>query len=123
MSAVVQDRVNQPRMIEDRIARLAVAQQIDQRNLVGLRTRQRAHDEVEIGCGKPRPTIRLDHRDLIMSNSRADGKSDGERCAYCRNKASCLCTARTSKPASPRARSCEINKRLLLAGPRHARCA
>jgi hypothetical protein len=42
--------------------------------LVALRTRQRAHDEVEIGCGKPRPTIRSNHRDFIMNNSRGDGK-------------------------------------------------
>jgi hypothetical protein len=34
--------------------------------LIGLRPRQRAHNEVEIGCGKPRPTIRSDHRDFIM---------------------------------------------------------
>jgi hypothetical protein len=41
-----------------------------------LRTRQRAHDEVEIGCGKPRPTIRSDHRDFIMRNPRPCGKQD-----------------------------------------------
>jgi hypothetical protein len=42
--------------------------------LVGLRTRQRAHDEIEIGCGKPRPTIRSDHRDFIMRDPRPCGK-------------------------------------------------
>ena len=53
-------------MIEDGVARLDIAQQVDQRNLIGLRTRERAHDEVEIRGGKPRPTIRPDHRDFIM---------------------------------------------------------
>jgi len=66
MSAVIQDGINQSRMIEDRIARFDIAQKIDQRNLVGLRARERAHDEVEIGGCKPRPTIRPDHRDFIM---------------------------------------------------------
>jgi hypothetical protein len=74
MPAVVQDGVDQPRMIQNGIARLDVTQQIDQRNLIALRTRQRPHDEVEIDCGKPRPTIRSNHRDFIMSNSRGDGK-------------------------------------------------
>jgi hypothetical protein len=41
-----------------------------------LRTRQRAHDEVEIGCGKPRPTIRPYHRDFILNNEAVYGKSD-----------------------------------------------
>jgi hypothetical protein len=41
-----------------------------------LRTRQRAHNEVEIGCGKPRPTIRSDHRDFIMRDQRVYGKTD-----------------------------------------------
>ena len=66
MPAVIQDRVNQSRMIENRIARFDIAQKIDQRNLVSLRARERAHDEVEIGGCKPRPTIRPDHRDFIM---------------------------------------------------------
>src|SRR5262245_52862109 len=61
-------------MIQNGIARFDVAQQIDQRNLVRLRTRQCAHDEVEIGCGKPRPTIRSNHRDFILNSSLADSK-------------------------------------------------
>jgi len=61
-------------MIQNGIARFDIAQQIDKRNLVGLRTRQRAHNEVEIGCGKPRPTIRSDHRDFIMGDPRVYGK-------------------------------------------------
>ena len=76
MTAMIQDRINQSRMIENGIACFDVAQQIDQRNLISLRTRQRAHDEVEIGSGKPRPTIRPDHRDFIMRDGRGYGKSD-----------------------------------------------
>src|SRR5439155_12403547 len=66
MSAVIQDCVHQSWMIENRIARFDIAQKIDQRNLIGLRTRERAHGEVEIGGGEPRPTIRSDHRELIV---------------------------------------------------------
>jgi 23S rRNA pseudouridine1911/1915/1917 synthase len=36
----------------------------------------RAHDEIEIRCGKPRPTIRPDHRDFIMRDGCANGKPD-----------------------------------------------
>ena len=61
-------------MIENGIARFDIAQKIDERNLIGLRTRQRAHDEVEISGGKPRPTIRSDHRDFIVRDECADGK-------------------------------------------------
>ncbi len=63
-------------MIENGIARFDVAQKIDKRDLIGLRARKRAHDEVEIGSGKPRPTIRSYHRDFIMRDSRAYGKQD-----------------------------------------------
>ena len=76
LAAVIQNSVDQPRMIQNGIARFDIAQEIDKRNLVGLRTRQRAHDEVEIGCGKPRPTIRSDHRDFIMCDPRPCGKQD-----------------------------------------------
>ena len=76
MSAVIQDCINQSRMIENGIARFDIAQKIDKRDLVGLRARERAHDEVEISGGKPRPTIRSNHRDCIMRNSRGDGKQD-----------------------------------------------
>jgi hypothetical protein len=57
-------------------ARFDIAQQIDERNLIGLRARERAHDEVEIRGGKPRPTIRPDHRELIMRDRSDYGKSD-----------------------------------------------
>src|SRR4030095_3040638 len=48
LPAVIQNGVNQARMIQNGIARFDIAQQIDKRNLVGLRTGQREHDEVEI---------------------------------------------------------------------------
>jgi hypothetical protein len=76
MSAVIQDCINQSRMIENGIARFDIAQKIDERNLISLRPRQRAHDEVEIGGREPRPTIRSDHRDFILRDSRAYGKRD-----------------------------------------------
>jgi len=63
-------------MIENGIARFDIAQQIDQRDLVSLRARERAHDEVEIGGREARPTIRTNHRDFIMRNRGAYGKSD-----------------------------------------------
>ena len=63
-------------MIENGIARFDVAQQIDERDLVGLRPRQRAHNEVEISRRKPGPTISPDHRDFIMPDGDAYGKSD-----------------------------------------------
>jgi hypothetical protein len=66
-------------MIENGIARFHIAQEIDKRNLIDLRMREGAHDEVEIGSGKPRPTIRTNHRDFIMRNMRAYGKSDSYR--------------------------------------------
>ncbi len=53
-------------MIENGIAGFDIAQKIDERNLVSLGARERAHDEVDIGGGKPRTTIRPDHRELIM---------------------------------------------------------
>ena len=76
MSAVIQNCVNQSRMIENGIARFDIGQQIDKRDLIGLRARKRAHDEIEISRGKPRPTIRPDHRDFIMRKKSAYGKLD-----------------------------------------------
>ena len=63
-------------MIENGIPRFDIAQKIDEGDLIGLRARERAHDEVEIGGGKPRPTIRPDHRGFIMRDERAYGKRD-----------------------------------------------
>src|SRR6266550_5292976 len=58
MFAIGQNSLDQSRMIENGIARFDIAQEIDQRNLISLRARECAHNEVEIGGGKPRPTIR-----------------------------------------------------------------
>src|SRR6266540_3155941 len=54
MPAVIQDGVHQSWMIENGIARLDIAQKIDKRNLIGLRTCEGAHNEVEISSSKPR---------------------------------------------------------------------
>jgi hypothetical protein len=40
-------------MIQNRITRFDIAQEIDQRSSIDLRPRQRSHDEVEISRGKP----------------------------------------------------------------------
>ena len=63
-------------MIENGIARFDIAQEIGKRDVISLRARERAHDEVEIGGGEPRPTIRPDHRELIMRDGGAYGKQD-----------------------------------------------
>jgi len=76
MPAVIEDRIDQARMIQNGITRFDIAQKIDERNLISLGTRQRSHNEVEIGGGKPCPTIRPDHRDFIMRDGRGYGKSD-----------------------------------------------
>src|SRR6266566_7813067 len=57
MFAIGQNSLDQSGMIENGIARFDIAQKIDQRNLISLRAREREHDEVKIGGGKPRPTI------------------------------------------------------------------
>jgi hypothetical protein len=63
-------------VIQNGIARFDVAQKIDKGNLIRLRARERAHDELEIRRRKPGPTIRPDHRELIMRDECAYGKSD-----------------------------------------------
>jgi hypothetical protein len=63
-------------MIQNRVAHFDIAQEINKRDLVALRTRERAHNEVEISRGEPRPTIRPDHRDFIMREVCSDGKSE-----------------------------------------------
>ena len=73
LAAVGENRFDQAWMIEDGIARFRIAQKIDQRNVIALRAGKGADDKIEIGRGKSRPTIRPDHRELIMSN--ADAKS------------------------------------------------
>src|SRR5687767_3447120 len=66
-----QNRLHQPGRIEDGIARFGVAEQIDQRDVIGLRPGENSHHKVEISRRKARPTIRLDHRVHIMSISSA----------------------------------------------------
>ena len=66
-------------MIENGIARFEIAQKIDQGNVIGLGARERAHNEVEISSGKPRPTIRSDHRELVMRKARVYGKPNRHR--------------------------------------------
>ena len=78
MIGVGQDRIDQARMVEHVIARIGVREQIDKRNVIFLRTRQRAHDKVKIRCGKPRPAIRPDHRELSMSD--LDAKMQASSC-------------------------------------------
>src|SRR6266705_2323465 len=76
MSAIGQNCLDQPRMIENGIARFDVAQKIDQGNVVSLRARESAHDEVEVSRGEARPTIRPDHRGIIMRDGDVYGKPD-----------------------------------------------
>jgi hypothetical protein len=61
-------------VIENGIARFDIAQKIDQRDLIGLRAREHAHDEVEISGGETRPTILPDPRELVMSKRGVYGK-------------------------------------------------
>ena len=68
--------MDQPGRIENGVARFRVAEQIDQRNLIRLRPGEGAHDKVEISRREARPTIRLDHRERIMSISDAAWQED-----------------------------------------------
>ena len=61
-------------MIEDGVAGFGIAQEIDKGNLIVRRTRQRAHDKLEICRREAGPTIRLDHRELIISFNGAKGQ-------------------------------------------------
>jgi hypothetical protein len=85
MAGIREDGVDQAWIIKDRISRFGVGQKIDQGNMIVLRTPQRAHDEIEIGGGKARPTIRPDHRELIMRDARAYGKSDSNAAVHDQN--------------------------------------
>ncbi len=76
MAGVGEDRVDQPRRIEDGIARLRVAQQIGEGNMIGARAREGAHDKVEIRRREPLPTIRPNHRERSISIARAGDKRD-----------------------------------------------
>ena len=61
-------------MIEDGIACFRVAQQFDERDVIGPRTRQSANDKVEIRGRKPLPTIRANHRDSRLASEMPLGK-------------------------------------------------
>ena len=74
MARLGENGVDQPGMIEHGIARLQITEEIDQGNAIRLRTRQRSHDEIEIGSGEALPTIRPDHRVRIMSIAYAGSK-------------------------------------------------
>jgi hypothetical protein len=63
-------------MIENGIARFDVAQKIDEGNVVSLGAREGAHDEVEVSGSETRPTIRPDHRGVIMRDGDVYGKPD-----------------------------------------------
>src|SRR5215211_412531 len=52
------DRLDQTWMIEDGVARLRIAQELDQRDIVGRRTGESTKDEVEISGRETLPTIR-----------------------------------------------------------------
>ena len=71
LAAIGKNRVHEPRIIDDAVARFRVAEKIDERHMIGLRTGQGADNEIEIRRGEARPTIRLDHRGRIMSISDA----------------------------------------------------
>src|SRR5262249_37082258 len=58
-------------IIEHGIARLCIAQEIHQRNPIVRRTCQSAHNELKVRRREARPTIRLDHREPILSLLRA----------------------------------------------------
>ena len=71
MAGSGKDGLNQARIIENRIAGFGIGQEVDERDTIGLRPGQSADDKVEIGRRKAFPTIRPDHRELIMSISDA----------------------------------------------------
>ena len=70
LSRVGKDRIDQPRIIEHGIARLGVAEQVDQGNMIRLGTGENANDKIKIRRREPRPTIRLDHRGSYHEHQR-----------------------------------------------------
>jgi len=65
------DGLDEARIIENRIAGFDIGEKVDERNLIGLGPGKSANNKVEIGRRKAFPTIRPDHRKLIMSISNA----------------------------------------------------
>src|SRR5437588_8367296 len=71
LAVIAQNGLHQTRRIDNGITSLGIGQQIDQGDGFGLGACQGAHDKIEIYCGKPRTTIRLNHREPIISNGGA----------------------------------------------------
>src|SRR6185437_3180509 len=71
LAIIAKNGLHQARGIENGIAGLGIGEKIDQGDRFGLRACQSAHDKIKICCGKPRPTIRLNHREPIISTGGA----------------------------------------------------
>src|SRR5438552_4380447 len=71
LAVIAQNGLHQTRRIDNGITSLGIGQQIDQGDGFGLGACQGAHDKIEIYCGKPRTTIRLNHREPIISTGGA----------------------------------------------------
>src|ERR1044071_3648657 len=59
LSVVAENGLDETRRIKDGIAGLGIGQKVDQGKGFGLGTRESADNKIEIRCGKPRRTIRL----------------------------------------------------------------
>jgi len=79
LAVIAQNRLHQARRIDNGIAGLGIGQEIDQGDGFGLGACQGAHDKIEICCGKPRTTIRLNHREPIISNGGAKRQAASAR--------------------------------------------
>src|SRR5207249_9302136 len=74
LAVIAQNGLHQARRIDNGIASLGIGQQIDQGDGFGLGTCQGEHDKIKICCGKPRTTIRPNHREPIISTGGAKDK-------------------------------------------------
>ena len=81
LARVGKNRVDEPRIIQNSIAGFSIAEEIDQLNVVGLGSGQDANHEIEIRRREARPTIRLDHREPIVSISDAARQARASRLA------------------------------------------
>ncbi len=71
LTGIGKDGVDEARIIQNRIACVGIAEEINQRDVIGLRASQNPNDKVEILRREARPTVGLDHRGPIMSISNA----------------------------------------------------
>src|SRR5436190_24316403 len=71
LAIIAKNGLHQARGIKNGIAGLGIGQKIDEGDGFGLRACQSAHDKIKIRSGKPRPTIRLNHRKPIISTGGA----------------------------------------------------